>query len=101
MPRLKQAGGATHFREEREHKLAWHAKYAELADCTSCGKKDLRVRLPRTADYVGDGTARITYWHKSPETGRDCRSEVEVEDVRVVERTRRRRTRQRQTPPAR
>nr|WSZ21224.1 hypothetical protein OH837_49140 [Streptomyces canus] len=85
------------YRKEQEHRRSWRAKYAEVADCASCGKKDLRVRLPRDGRYVGDGTMYITYWHKSAKTGRDCRSEVDAEDVRVVERATRGRTRK--NPP--
>lgn len=90
------------FHEERAHQKAWNAKYAEVADCARCGKKGLRVRMPRSRDdgglVIGDSTVLITYWHKSLETGRDCRSEVDVEDVRVVERATRSRHRK-QTPP--
>lgn len=91
-----------HFREEREHRRTWRAKYAEVADCPSCGREGLRVRMPRSRDgsdwAVGDGTARITYFHKSSKTGKDCRSEVDVENVRVIERATRPRN-QKQTQP--
>jgi len=95
--RVQAENRERHFREEREKLKAWKAFNAEVADCPRCEKKNLRVRLPRDGRQVGDGTLYITYWHKAPGTGRDCRAEVDVEDVRVVERSKRSRRRE-QTP---
>jgi hypothetical protein len=97
--RVEAENRERHFREEQERKQAWKARNAEVADCPRCDKKNLRVRLPRDGRQVGDGTMYITYWHKAQSTGRDCRAEVDVEDVRVVERATRSRRRE-QTPPS-
>lgn len=57
-----------------------------VAECPNCGKT-VNVRWPyaMTDDgFVdrGDGTMFITYWHKNPETGKDCRAEVDYFDAR-------------------
>lgn len=44
--------------------------WTEYADCPRCGKA-VAVINPRH----GDGSARHTWWHKSP-AGRWCRAEV-------------------------
>jgi hypothetical protein len=88
-----------HFREKQEAQKAWRAQNAEVADCAKCSRKNLRVRLPRDGRQVGDGTLYITYWHKSPETGTDCRSEVDTENVRIANRAERS-WRRKQTSPS-
>jgi hypothetical protein len=57
-----------------------------VAECRNCGKT-VNLRWPRGMSddgfvCYGDGTAYITHWHKDPETGEDCRSEIDASDAR-------------------
>jgi hypothetical protein len=48
--------------------------WTEYADCPTCGKP-VAVYNPRH----GDGSIRVTCWHKNTYTGKWCRSEVEYD----------------------
>lgn len=48
--------------------------------CPNCARL-CRLYWPRG----GDGTVRVTFWHKDPATKKWCRAEIDIEDVTFAE----------------